>query len=101
VRTPSTGNASLPGQQDEPIDKDAKTRRPDSTTRANVAGRPAPRMPHERDESSDDGTGAPSDMIQRAADDVATGKKPTDKGEATEDTYRRSLRGKTPGAERD
>ena len=58
-------------------------------------------MPHERDESSDSGTGAPSDVMRRAHDDVESGKSATDKGEATDEVYRRALRERTPGAERD
>lgn len=107
MRTPSTGNAAPPD--------DAKTadQRPDrrqvrgrsddarASTRPNVNGRPAPRLPHERDESSDTGTGAPSEVMRRAHDDVTSGKGGTDKGEATDAVYRRNLRGRTPGSERD
>jgi len=39
--------------------------------------------------------------MRRARDDVESGKSPTDKGEATDEVYRRSLRDRTPGAERD
>ena len=74
---------------------------PRSKTVPNVAGRPAPRLPHERDESSDSGVGAPSDLMQRAHDDAESGKTGTDKGEATEAVYRRNLRDATPGSERD
>jgi hypothetical protein len=100
LRTPSTGNFSLPEDAREPVDAD----RPEdarATTQRNVKGRPAPRLPHERDESADSGTGAPSDVIQRAHDDVESGKAPTDKSEATDAVYEHSLRGTTPGAERD
>jgi hypothetical protein len=102
-RTPSTGDArqapdtvpdDVPGGPDRP--RDAR-----SDTRPNVDGEPAPRLPHERDESSDSGTGAPSDVMRRARDDVESGKSPTDKSEATDEVYRRSLRDRTPGRERD
>jgi hypothetical protein len=39
--------------------------------------------------------------MRRAHDDVASGKTGTDKGEGTEAVYGRSLRGRTPGKERD
>jgi len=61
----------------------------------------APRMPHERDESSDSGVGAPSELMRRAHDDAVGGKGATDKGEATDAVYRRNLRDRTPGTERD
>jgi hypothetical protein len=93
----------LPSDADEPIDADqaeeaAKSR---GRTLPNVAGRPAPRLPHERDESSDSGAGASSDVGRRAHDDVASGKTGTDKGEATDAVYKRNFRDETPGAERD
>jgi len=99
VRTPSTGNAAPPAPSPTPTATDAArpTRR---GTTANVAGRPAPRVPHERDESTDSGIGAPSDVMRRAHDDVASGKTGTDKGEATDAVYRRNLRDETPGSER-
>jgi hypothetical protein len=111
LRTPSTGNASPPADARKPARSGApKPARAGAEsvasdaaaeTRSTVDGRPAPRLPHERDESSDSGTGAPTELMRRARDDVAAGKAATDKGEATDPVYRRSLRGKTPGAERD
>jgi hypothetical protein len=79
----------------------ARRRRDRARTLPNVDGRSAPRLPHERDESSDSGTGAPSELMRRAGEDVAAGKRPTDKSEATDATYGRQLRGRTPGRERD
>jgi len=109
VRTPSTGDfATPPETADQAKDPDAlargeadRARDPRADTHRNVKGQTAPREPHERDESSDSGTGAPSDVIRKGHDDVVSGKTGTDKGEATEDVYRRNLRDKTPGAERD
>jgi hypothetical protein len=100
VRTPSTGNFSPSESASEPTEAD-EPREGRSKTLPDVAGRPAPRLPHERDESSDSGVGAPSDVMQRAHDDAASGKTGTDKGEATDAVYRRSLRDSTPGSERD
>ena len=79
---------------------DADTAKP-GQTHSSVKGNVAPRLPHERDESSDSGQGAPSDVMKRAADDAESDKRPTDKGEATDDVYRRTLRDDTPGQERD
>jgi hypothetical protein len=104
VRTPSTGDAAqTPGAvPDDPGPGGAdRAGDPRADTHADVRGESAPRMPHERDESSDSGTGAPSDVGRRAHDDVESGKSGTDKGEATDAVYRRSLRSRTPGAERD
>ncbi|MGZ8259225.1 MAG: hypothetical protein ACXWUL_01585 [Caldimonas sp.] len=109
MRNPSTGNAAAPQPTDDPAagsqrqdpgnaDDHADSR---AQTRANVEGRTAPRAPHERDESSDSGTGAPSELMKKGHDDVVAGKTATDKGEATDEVYRRSLRGRTPGPERD
>ena len=70
-------------------------------TRARVKGHPAPRLPHERDESSDSAGAKPSEVMQQAHDDVEAGKTETDRGEATDEVYGRALRGNTPGSERD
>jgi hypothetical protein len=106
MRTPSTGNATRPDDEnaqaaDGNADARADSGKARSSTLPDVHGRPAPRLPHERDESSDSGTGAPSEVMRRAHDDVASGKTGTDKGEATDAAYRRNLRGATPGPERD
>ena len=101
MRSPSTGEAARNSgsvRDDAGVDR-ARDARAD--TRPEADGESAPRLPHERDESSDSGAGAPSDVIRRAHDDVASGKSPTDKSETTDEVYRRSLRDRTPGAERD
>ena len=109
VRTPSTGDSAAPPEADDRArDSDALAsgeadgaRDPRADTHRSVNGRRAPREPHERDESADSGTGAPSDLVQRAHDDVVAGRTGTDKGEATDEVYRRTLRDRTPGKERD
>lgn len=67
--------------------------RPDSPQRgdttANVYGEPAPRMPHERDESSDSQDSAPRRIIEQARRDIVSGQKDTDKGPPLDETYRR------------
>lgn len=70
-------------------------------THAAVDGAKAPRLPHERDESSDSGSGPPSEVMKKAHDDVVDGKIGTDRDETTDALYHDTLRGKTPGAERD
>jgi len=100
VRTSGTGNAAPPDDGQKPAETDSSRvarGKPSST----VATRPAPRLPHERDESADSGAGAPSDLMRRAHDDAVSGKTETDKGEATDAVYRRNLRSRTPGSERD
>ena len=66
-------------------------RRDGSRTEAAVGGQPSPRLPHERDESSDAGSMA-RPIIEKAGDDLAAGRSNTDKGEATDAAYRK-LRG--------
>ncbi len=64
---------------------------PSKTSRTTVAqdGEKVPRLPHEHDESSDSGTGAPRDVMRQAKKDLDSGKRPTDRGEATDAAYRR------------
>ena len=56
-------------------------------------GRSVPRMPHERDESSDQQGSPPREIIQKAHDDAVSGKADTSRAEATDKTYRDNLRG--------
>jgi hypothetical protein len=50
----------------------------------------APKLPHERDESTDDmQPGAPRQHIQQAHDDVVAGREDTSRGEATDEAYRK------------
>ena len=99
MRTPSTGNLQPPEQPARDGGDDAPGRR--SHTHAAVKGAKSPRLPHERDESSDSGTGAPTELMHIAHDDAESERRPTDRSEATDDVYRRTLRSTTPGAERD
>jgi hypothetical protein len=61
-------------------------------THSTIQGERAPRTPNERDESSDSGTSPPRDVIRQAHDDVESGKVGTDRGEATDEVYRKHLR---------
>ena len=67
------------------------------TTRTSADGEPAPRLPHEHDESSDSGQSEPRDVIRQAHDDVESGKTETDRGEVTDEVYRKTLKGE-PGS---
>lgn len=49
-----------------------------------------PRLPHERDESSDSqDSGTPRPLMRKAHDDVTQGRVDTDKGTPMNDTYQR------------
>ncbi|MEO8836545.1 MAG: hypothetical protein ABI364_07375 [Caldimonas sp.] len=63
--------------------------------------REEPRLPHERDESTASGRRAPSEQMRRAAADVESGKKATDRSVEANEAYERHLRTPTPGEERD
>ena len=64
-------------------------------------GGDSPRLPHERDESSDSGAGGQSSTGRIAHDDAESAREETDRSKESDATYRDNLRGKTPGAERD
>lgn len=63
------------------------------STHSDVDGEVSPRMPHERDESSDSGTRNADPVMEKAAEDVASGKQQTDRGEVTDALYQRTLAG--------
>lgn len=55
-----------------------------------AASAPVPRLPHERDESSDaHRDGQPRALIRKAHDDLAAGRVDTDRGTPMNDTYQR------------
>ena len=91
MKTPQPLASAAPATPDDPAVDPALARR--STTRATVAGERAPRLPHERDESSDSGKAAPDPVMKQAAEDVESGKAQTDRGETTDALYARTLRG--------
>jgi hypothetical protein len=51
--------------------------------------RRAPKLPHERDESTDDTANGPRKRIRQAHDDLSRGAKDTDRGPVLDETYRR------------
>lgn len=61
-------------------------------------GDPAPRQPHEHDQSSDsqdDGNVSAQEVGEQAFEDVTSGKKDTDRGPVVDEVYKRQT---TPGA---
>lgn len=57
----------------------------------------APRMPHERDESSDSQqTDEPQAVMRKAHDDVSAGRVDTDRGTPMNDTYQRQKEAPVP-----
>ena len=69
-----------------------------ATTRTTSEGEPVPRLPHERDESSDSGTSEPRDVMRQAKEDLDSGKVQTDRGEATDAAYQRQKTAAAPAA---
>ena len=58
-------------------------------TRTAAEGEPAPRLPHERDESADSAGRAPRDIIRKAARDIEAGRVDTDRGPPADAAYRK------------
>ena len=68
----------------------ATRRSPDSgKTHTAVKGEPSPRLPHERDESSDNAASAPREIIRRAQQDTEAGRVDTDRGPPADAAYRK------------
>ena len=93
MKTPSTADSREPsGPSVGPATDPAPGRR--GSTHASVKGESAPRLPHERDESSDSGSAEPNPVLREAAKDAASGRPSTDRGEVTDELYERTLRDK-------
>ena len=97
MKTPSTADSREPSglPVDSASDPAVARRR---TTHANVKGEAVPRLPHERDESSDSGGSGTDPLMRQAAEDIESGKRPTDRSEATDALYGRTLRGERGNA---
>lgn len=65
-------------------------------TTAHVDGEPAPRLPHERDESADSQVDSQSSVIRQARSDVESGRVDTDRGAPMDELYKREMRDATP-----
>ncbi len=57
-------------------------------TRSKVDGKVTPRLPHERDESSDSQHSAPREHMKQASKDLEAGLVDTDKGPPLDRTYK-------------
>ena len=99
MKAPSTGKTDSSSLNNE-VETGCDHPTGSGQTRASVDGEKSPRMPHERDESTDTSAAAPSKRMRIAHDDAESPKVPTDKSRETDAAYS-TLRGKTPGAERD
>lgn len=85
MTTPSTADSKEAGVRDHPIVEKGATG--SSATHAAVKGETAPRLPHERDESSDSGTAEPSEVMKKAADDVRSGHSDDPRGPQAQQHY--------------
>jgi len=56
------------------------------TESVSINQKPAPKLPHERDETGDTAA-QPNERMEKAHDDVARGVQDTDRGPVTDDTY--------------
>ena len=59
------------------------------TVEGGLGARPRPKLPHERDESSESQTEGVRPVIQQAHDDLASGIVDTDKGKPLDEAYQR------------
>lgn len=85
MTTPSTADSSRTARPTEPI-AESGAQGPGGTRPA-VEGESAPRLPHERDESSDSAAGGPSEVGRKAADDAERGRTDPPRGPQTQRRY--------------
>lgn len=86
MTTPST-TPRRPHQPASPTD-----RPPQGETLPVMSEGSAPRLPHERDESSSSQGSAPREVIEQASKDIARGIQDSDLGPPMDDTYERAFR---------
>ena len=67
----------------------AKTSSDAGKTRTAVEGEPAPRLPHERDESADSAGSAPREIMRKAQRDIEAGRVDTDRGPPADAAYKK------------
>lgn len=65
-------------------------------TTTQVGAEPAPRLPHERDESVDSQVGAPTPVIRQAKADMESERVDTDRAGPMDEVYQREMREGTP-----
>jgi hypothetical protein len=85
MTSPSTANSKDTGGVVQPVAEHGSVG--PSATRSVVKGELAPRLPHERDESSDSGTREPSKRMLQAASDVQRGHTDESRGPETQQHY--------------
>ena len=92
MATPNTNETNEERKPRSPAAADPKA---DGNTRTEQGGESAPRLPHERDESSDsqqNQDGAPPEIGKRGHDDVERGVVDTSRGEETDRVYNEELK---------
>ena len=85
MTTPSTANSKDAGAAVRP--EPEKGAVGESATHSAVKGEVAPRLPHERDQSSDSGTRPPSDLMHKAASDANKGRTDDPRSPQTQQHY--------------
>lgn len=85
MTTPSTADSKDAGQPVRPVAERGAVG--PGATHSVVKGEVAPRQPHERDESSDSGTGEPTEVMHKAAEDVHKGHSDRPRGPQTQADY--------------
>jgi len=79
-----------------PVHPTRSSDQPQGETRPNLGGEPAPRLPHEHDESASSQQGPDQPVVQQAARDVRKGLPDTDRGPVLEELRGRIFPEPTP-----
>ncbi|HLL19491.1 MAG TPA: hypothetical protein VK439_11980 [Rubrivivax sp.] len=85
MTTPSTSDSKDAGSTVRPVAEKGAVG--PSSTHAVVKGELSPRLPHERDQSSDSGTVKPNDRMKKAAEEAQDGHTDVPRGPATQAEY--------------
>ncbi len=73
-------------------DKPTSGQQPNAETKPSIRNHPAPRLPHERDESASSQRGPDQEVVKQAARDIENGLEDTGMGPVLDDTHRRAFR---------
>ena len=85
MTAPSTANSKDAGMPVRPVVEEGAMG--PNATRTVVKGEVAPRLPHERDESPDSGSGEPTEFMRKAGEDLSRGQKDELRGPRTQQRY--------------
>ena len=85
MTTPSTADSKDSGTKVDPVAERGAVG--PGATHSAVKGELAPRLPHERDESSDSQRGEPSELMRVAAEDAKKGRTDEPRGPDTQQHY--------------